>query len=133
MAHGLDKVYPAENAKLAQQIVAEGGCLVSEYAPGIRPLPAYFVERDRIQSAASMGVLVVETDVKGGAMHAVKFAKQYNRLVGCYLHNQSFAKYPQTHGNKKLIEEKIAISLRVPSEIEEFSENMLNLWMAEGA
>ncbi|MGE3752792.1 MAG: DNA-processing protein DprA [Planctomycetota bacterium] len=83
MAHGLDAVYPAANRSLADAIVDCGGCLVSEYAPGVRAQRSYFVERDRIQSGLSDAVIVMETSLTGGSMHTVRFAEQQGRLVGC--------------------------------------------------
>ena len=55
-ASGLDIVYPADNAKLAQDIM-EHGALISEYPLGIRPKADNFPQRNRIMSGLSLGVL----------------------------------------------------------------------------
>ena len=105
MAHGLDRVYPAANRKLAEQLVECGGCLVSEYPYGVTPFRAAFAERDRIQSGLSDGVLVIETDVKGGTMHTVRFSRDQKRPVACIAHPEKWLPEEKTKGNQHLIRE----------------------------
>jgi DNA processing protein len=59
---GLDEksIYPQENLKLAREIVESGGCLISEYPPGIDGANFTFPQRNRIVSGLSLGILVVE-------------------------------------------------------------------------
>jgi DNA processing protein len=73
---GLDVIYPGSNRGLAARIVETGGALLSEYWPGTRPRPAFFVERDRLQAALADAVLVVETDRTGGTQHTIRFARE---------------------------------------------------------
>lgn len=77
LAHGLHTVFPKENTGLADEIVKNGGFLMSEYAPGIEPYPTYFVERDRLQSGLADATVVIQTSVNGGTMHAVN-ATEFN-------------------------------------------------------
>ena len=77
---GLDIVYPSTNEKLAQQIVANGA-LVSEFSCGTRPLPQNFPRRNRIISALSLGVIVVEAKIRSGALITARFARDYGREV----------------------------------------------------
>ena len=72
----LDIIFPPSNAALATRIVEAGGALISEYFPGTRPHPTFFVERDRLQAALSDVVLVIETGLAGGTMHTVRFARE---------------------------------------------------------
>ena len=63
---GIDVAYPAENRRLLAQI-AESGAVISEYAPGVQPLPAFFPARNRIISGLSEGTLVVEAAARSGS------------------------------------------------------------------
>jgi DNA processing protein len=85
LAHGLDYVYPASNRELAERIVDNWGCILSEYPLGTKPRGRLFVERDRLQSGLGMGVVVVETSRKGGSMHTVDYAKRQKRKIACLL------------------------------------------------
>ncbi len=79
-ASGLDTVYPAENVRLAREII-DHGALISEYPLGTRPKADNFPRRNRILSGISLGVLVVEAGEKSGALITVEQALQQNREV----------------------------------------------------
>lgn len=111
LAHGLDKVYPAANRDLAERLLEEGGCLVSEYPLGVTPVRSAFAERDRIQSGLSDAVLVIETDVKGGTMHTVRFARDQKRRIACIAHPDRLLTEHKTKGNQKLINDGWAIPI----------------------
>lgn len=81
MAHGLEKVYPAANKGLAEDIILKGGLLISEYGYGSFVGRSNFVERDRIQAALSKGVVLVQSDSEGGSMHASRAALHYGRYL----------------------------------------------------
>ena len=118
LAHGVDYVYPAKNRKLASSIVEGGGALVSEYAPGTKPRPSYFVERDRLQSALSLGVIVVETGVEGGTMHTAGFALKQQRRLACLVHPPKFAAAAEV--NRKLIQESGAFPMDKKEDLDAF-------------
>jgi DNA processing protein len=80
MACGLDMVYPPEHAKLAREI-SDHGVLISEQPLGTQPRGDYFPRRNRILAGLSLGVLVVEADVKSGAMITARQALDQNREV----------------------------------------------------
>jgi len=86
LAGGVDNetIYPKGNLELAQNIIENQGCLVSEYPSGVTVAPYTFVERDRIQSGLSHTVFVVQTKVDGGSMQTYKFALDQNRRVACF-------------------------------------------------
>ncbi len=110
LAHGLDRVYPAANRKLADRLLETGGCLASEYPVGMTPARSAFAERDRIQSGLSDGVLVIQTDIEGGTMHTVRFALKQGRALACMHldHWERFHAEKSTRGNRKLVEQEKA-------------------------
>jgi DNA protecting protein DprA len=104
MATPLNKVYPAENRELADEILQHGGCWVSEYPLWKKPFRSAFVQRDRIQSGMCVAVIPVQTDVEGGTMHTVRFAEQQRRLVLCPRPIQAEQASKQYAGIRALIE-----------------------------
>ncbi len=80
IAGGIDHIYPAENAKLYDAI-SKQGLLVSENAFGTPPKGGNFVQRNRIISGLSLGVVVVEAGLKSGSLLTAKFAKEQGREV----------------------------------------------------
>lgn len=120
MAGGLDKVYPSEHKELAQEIVESKGCLISEYPVNSPMFRNCFVERDRLQSGLSEGLIIVETDVKGGTWHTIEYAKEYGRRIGCYKHPSEFTFEKQTMGNQLLLQEKETFGIENDDDLLEY-------------
>lgn len=81
MAHGLDMIYPAAHRDLAREIVEKGGAIITEYPHGTKPHRRQFLERNRIVAGMSEATLIVESEIKGGAMSTANLAFNYNRVV----------------------------------------------------
>ncbi|GAC1045283.1 DNA-processing protein DprA [Rhizobium sp. No.120] len=98
MAGGLDGIYPKQNSKLADEILEKDGALVSEQAFGVPPSPRNLVQRDRLQSGLSIATFVMQTDIKGGSMHTVRFTIQQNRLLFAPVPQGRHAAEPKSQG-----------------------------------
>lgn len=81
LAHGLQTVEPESNRQLAQRILDSGGALVTEYPLGTRSSRHYFVARDRIQAGISNGVVLIQSTLTGGSLHASKAILEYGRWL----------------------------------------------------
>lgn len=113
---GLDSIYPLKNRELAQQIIKNEGCLISEYPIGISSFKNNFIERDRIQSGLSSATIVVECGLESGTMHTAKFAIEQKRILSCCDINAT--------GNKKLINEHNAFSINNQEDLEKLKSKI---------
>jgi DNA processing protein len=96
---GVDRIYPPENAQLAEKIMT-GGALVSDYAPGTPPDAANFPPRNRIISGLSTATVIVEAGETSGALITAQFAVDQGREVFAVPGN-IYA--PQSKGTNRLI------------------------------
>lgn len=80
LGSGIDIIYPREHKKL-MQLISENGAVVTEYAPGTPPAGEHFPVRNRIISGMCQGTLVVEADIKSGAMITARTAHEQGRQV----------------------------------------------------
>ncbi len=80
---GLDEksMYPQQNLALSRKIILAGGCLISEFAPGTPGYPNNFRKRNRIVSALSLGILVVEAKEKSGSLITAGYAKMQKKKL----------------------------------------------------
>ncbi len=78
---GIDVIYPKENKKLAEEILATGGAIVSEVPMGTFPAPQNFPRHNRIISGLSIAVLVVEASENSGTRVTARCASEQNRDV----------------------------------------------------
>ena len=79
---GLNRMYPKENEWLFHKILANGGCIISEYKQDVEADMRYFPKRNRIISGISDGVLIVEaTANRSGSIITAKYAKEQEKTV----------------------------------------------------
>lgn len=78
---GLNKIYPKENIPLYEDILNNNGLIISEYPPDTEAKSEYFGNRNRIISALSSGILVIEAHYRSGTSLTVKHAKQQKRPI----------------------------------------------------
>jgi DNA processing protein len=118
LAHGLDRIYPAQHRSAAQQMVHNGG-LVTEFISGTIPERDLFPSRNRIIAGLSDCVIVVETDLRGGSIITAHFASGYNRDVFAVpgRHND-----PHSVGCNELIKKNIAAILCSPNDVAHYMQ-----------
>ena len=117
---GLDEIYPKSNEGLAREILEKGGCLISEYDPGEKPQTHYFIERDRLQSGVSLGVIVVETGTKGGTMHTVRYAGRQGKRLACYYSRLM----ENAAGNQDIVDRGIGVAIESVEELRRFLQEI---------
>ncbi len=81
IATGIDQTYPAEHRILADEIVSQGGAIVTEYALGTSPKAAHFPQRNRIISGLAVGTLVAAAALRSGSLITARYAMEQNREV----------------------------------------------------
>ena len=79
---GLLKPYPSSNQKLFEQIVAQGGAIMSPFALQVTAQPHNFPARNRIIAGISYGTIVVQAAQKSGALITASYAREEGREVG---------------------------------------------------
>lgn len=81
LPNGFNHIFPKENVGLYEKVLDNGGLVISEYSPDIKAKSQYFLERNRIVSGLSLGVLIVEAAHRSGTSVTAKFAKIQGKKV----------------------------------------------------
>ena len=118
---GIDAVYPRENTGLTREILASGGCLVTQFPLGTPPLKDNFPYRNRIISGLSLGVLIVEASERSGSLITARLAAEQNREVmavpGNITSGNSFGTNYLIKSGAKLVQQWQDVVSELPSEI----------------
>lgn len=118
LGNGVDIFYPYANMQLQKDILAGGGCILSEFPPGTKPRPDHFPRRNRIISGLCRGVLIIEAGLKSGAMITVGFALEQGRDVFAAPGNIDS---PQSAGTNDLIRQGAKPALTAADILEEYN------------
>ncbi len=128
LANGLDhnSIYPPENQDLAEEIVENGGLLISEYRLGT-PVNRYsLVARDRLQSGLSLATLVVQTGEHGGTMHAATATLQAGKpLYTILFKDDTTNQHKKCLGNALLVKQG-AKYIKGNDDFDEISDSVKN-------
>lgn len=81
LGNGLNYIFPKENQKLYNEILENDGLIISEYSPETKPASNLFLERNRIVSGISIGILVIEAAFRSGTSVTAKLAKEQDKKV----------------------------------------------------
>ena len=114
----IDNIYPKENVGLANEIVKNGGLIVSEYVIGSETKKMNFPARNRIISGLSNGVVVIEAKKKSGTMITVDFALEQGKEVFAVPGNITSS---NSEGTNELIKQGAKCVANVTDIIEEFA------------
>lgn len=128
MGCGLDIVYPRENSKLFDKIMANNGLLISEYPPGTPPSAKHFPARNRIISGLSRGVIVVEAKSSSGSLITADMAVSEGRdvfVVPCNLLDHT------ADGNKFLMRNGAYVLTGYEDIVEQYHLTLRNFFSKE--
>lgn len=142
LGSGLDVIYPPENKKLFAEI-KENGVIFSEYPLGTKPDAMNFPKRNRIISGLSLGTIIIETGITGGALQTAEYALDQGREVFALPGNVNSKTSDGTNkliqkGEAKLITnvddilEELNLKIKTPKKIKKPKENInLNIFEAK--
>ena len=78
---GVDVIYPQENAHLYDRILSQSSIIMSEFTPGTRPIPGYFIARNRLVAGISKAVIIVEGAKDSGSLTTARIAAEQGKDV----------------------------------------------------
>ena len=123
MAGGLDRLYPAKNLDLFQDI-QQSGAVISEMPPGTAPARWRFLQRNRLIAAIGQATVVVEAGFRSGSINTAGHANELDRPVGAI---PGLINSTRSAGCHRLIKERRAELISTPSDLEE----LLGIWAKE--
>lgn len=117
LGSGFGKIYPKSNIALLNEIIANDGVIITEYFFDVAAYPFNFPKRNRLVSAMSEGIVVIEAGENSGALITVNIGKQLNKNIYVVPSNinNTFA-----FGSNKLLNNNVKIVLSPNDILKEF-------------
>lgn len=81
LGNGFNNIFPKENINLYQKIIKSNGLIISEYPPNVKAKSDFFLERNRIVSGLSIGILVIEAAYRSGTSVTARIAKEQGKKI----------------------------------------------------
>lgn len=130
---GFNHIFPEENKGLFLKIIENGGAVVSEYRENTKPSQNGFVQRNRIVSGLSKGVLIIEAKHRSGTAITARFARSQGRKLFCIPHSleqkEGIGTNRQIRNGARLVTspQEIIDELKIKTEEVEKSEKEIEL------
>ena len=109
-AHGLDRIHPKSNVRLAHEILDKGGAWISEHPPGTNVLKWMFAARNRILVGLCVGTVLAESPESGGSMISLKLALDYGRATYAFQPPNAYMK--RWDGNRRVIADNKGFAIK---------------------
>ena len=119
LGNGFNNIFPPENIQLYHEIINKKGLVLSEYPPEEKAKSKNFLERNRIVSGLSKGILIIEAMHRSGTSVTARLAKEQERKVFVLPHEIDDK---NGVGTNRLIREGAILVTTVKDIISEFSE-----------
>lgn len=119
LGNGFNNIFPAENIPLYNEIISKKGLVLSEYPPEEKAKSKNFLERNRIVSGLSKGILIIEAMYRSGTSVTARLAKEQERKVFVLPHEIDDK---NGVGTNRLIRKGAILVTSVKEIISEFSE-----------
>ena len=123
LGSGVDRIYPPEHRKLAEEIV-ENGAVLSDYPPGTPPESSNFPPRNRIIAGLSLAIVVIEAGETSGALITASFAADQGREVLALPGNITS---PNSVGTNRLIQSGARPLLKAEDVLEALNIQQVNV------
>ena len=117
VASGLNRTHPKENKSLQEEIIRQGGLILSEHPFGVKANSTRLVARCRMQVVLSRQVIVAQCPIVSGTMYAVHFAREYDGDIYGWENDVYAVAYDsydeKSSGNRYLLEQGLAIPIKL--------------------
>ncbi|AOR61912.1 DNA-processing protein DprA [Pectobacterium wasabiae] len=123
LGNGIFVEYPKGSRSLYNEIIANGGAIISEYLPDQGYSAENFVRRNRIQAALCTTLVPVEWKIKSGTSHTVEYAFKYSRKIASPFLPKTYENRPELRFSE---EHRNAKSFEVPQKLNEIVKYILN-------